>query len=244
MIYCEVFFLEPNYKRILLKVSGEALAGSKKTGFDNDVLQSIAKTVKKCSDVGVQIAIVVGGGNFWRGRSNDTMDRAIADNVGMLATAMNGLVLADALKTQGLECRVQSAFPMEKVAEYYTKEKAISHLNEGKVVIFVCGTGNPFFSTDTAGAIRGIEIEADVFFKATMVDGVYNKDPHKFPDAVKYNQLTFSEVIEKKLAVMDTTAATLCREQKLPILVFDMSNPENIYNALFDKNIGTIVKEV
>lgn len=238
-----MFYLEPNYKRILLKISGEALAGSKKTGFDNSVLDSIASVVKKCSDLGVQIAIVVGGGNFWRGRSSENMDRAIADNVGMLATAMNGLVLSDALKRAGVKCRVQSAFPMEKVAEYYTKEKAVSHLDEGKVVIFVCGSGNPFFSTDTAAAIRGIEVEADIFFKATMVDGVYNKDPNKYPDAVKYNTLTFSEVIEKQLAVMDTTAATLCREQNLPILVFDMSNPENIYNALFDKNIGTIVKE-
>jgi uridylate kinase len=235
--------LEPNYKRILLKVSGEALAGSKKTGFDSSVLDSIASVVKRCSDAGVQVAIVVGGGNFWRGRSSENMDRAIADNVGMLATAMNGLVLSDALRRAGLQCRVQSAFPMEKVAEYYTKEKAVSHLEEGKVVVFVCGSGNPFFSTDTAAAIRGIEVEADVLFKATMVDGVYDKDPNRYPDATKYSTLTFSEVVEKQLAVMDTTAATLCREQKLPMLVFDMSNPENIYNALFDKSIGTIVKE-
>jgi uridylate kinase len=238
-----VFFLKPKYKRILLKVSGEALAGSKKTGFDNDILDNIASVVKKCVDVGVQVGIVVGGGNFWRGRSSENMDRAIADNVGMLATAMNGLVLSDSLKRHGLECRVQSAFPMEKVAEYYTKEKAVSHLEEGKVVIFVGGSGNPFFSTDTASAIRGIEIEADIFFKATMVDGVYDKDPNKYSDAVKFKELTFSEVIEKQLAVMDITAVTLCREQHLPILVFDMSNPENIYNALFDDSIGTVVKE-
>ncbi len=237
------FSLKPNYKRILLKISGEALAGSKKTGFDNSVLENIANTVKKCSDAGVQIAIVVGGGNFWRGRSSENMDRAIADNVGMLATAMNGLVLSDALKRVGIKCRVLSAFPMEKVAEYYTKEKAVSHLEKGSVVIFVCGSGNPFFSTDTAAAIRGIEVEADIFFKATMVDGVYDKDPNKYPDAAKYQQLTFSEVIQKQLAVMDITAVTLCREQNLPIFVFDMSNPENIYNALFDMSIGTIVKE-
>lgn len=235
--------MKPKYRRILLKVSGEALAGSKKNGFDNDILESIASVIKRCSEAGVQIGIVVGGGNFWRGRSSENMDRAIADNVGMLATVMNGLVLSDTLKRHGIKCRVQSAFPMEKVAEYYTKEKAVSHLEEGKVVIFVGGSGNPFFSTDTASAIRGIEIEADIFFKATMVDGVYDRDPNKYQDAVKFDQLTFSEVIEKQLSVMDITAVTLCREQSLPILVFNISDPENVYRALFDSSIGTVVKE-
>jgi uridylate kinase len=235
--------MEPKYKRILLKVSGEALAGEKATGLDFDVIGEICKSIKKCVDAGVQIAIVVGGGNFWRGRTSGAMDRTRADHIGMLATTMNALAIADVLESQGCVVRVQTAVTMQQFAEPYIRNKAINHLNKGRVVVFGCGTGNPFFSTDTAAALRAVEIEADIFFKATLVDGVYDKDPHKYEDAVKYDTLSFTQVLSDELAVMDSTAASMCRDNSMKMLVFDLSRPDNIYDAVMGKNIGTVVSE-
>ena len=219
--------MEPKYKRILLKLSGEALAGDKKIGLDYDVITSFGKSIKKCVDAGVEVGIVVGGGNFWRGRSSG---------------AMNALAVADGLENCGLEVRVQTAISMPQVAEPYIRNKAMRHFEKGRVVIFGCGTGNPFFSTDTAAALRAAEIEADIFFKATMVDGVYDKDPHKYPDAVKYDTLTFADILAKGLQVMDSTAAAMCKDNNIPILVFDLARPDNIYDACMGENIGTLVK--
>ncbi len=234
--------MEPKYKRILLKLSGEALAGDKKMGLDYEIINVLARSVKKCVDEGVQVGIVVGGGNFWRGRSSGAMDRTRADHIGMLATAMNALAVADGMENCGLEVRVQTAITMPQVAEPYIRNKAVRHFEKGRVVIFGCGTGNPFFSTDTAAALRAAEIEADIIFKATMVDGVYDKDPHKFDDAVKFDELTFGDVLAKDLKVMDSTAAAMCKDNEIPILVFDIARPDNIYDACMGKNIGTIVK--
>ncbi|MDE5557999.1 MAG: UMP kinase [Ruminococcus sp.] len=233
--------MNPKYKRILLKVSGEALAGDKKTGLNFDIITDICKNIKKCVDAGVQVAVVVGGGNFWRGRSSGAMDRTRADHIGMIATAMNALALADVLESLGCVVRVQTAIIMQQVAEPYIRNKAVNHLNKGRVVIFGCGTGNPFFSTDTAASLRAAEIEADIFMKATMVDGVYDKDPHKFENAKRYDTLTFSQVLSDDLGVMDSTAATMCRDNKMTMLVFDISQPDNIYDAVMGKNVGTIV---
>lgn len=235
--------MEPKYKRILLKVSGEALAGDKKTGLNYDVITEICKSIKKCSDAGVQIGIVVGGGNFWRGRSSGAMDRTRADHIGMLATAMNALALADVLESLGCVVRVQTAITMQQVAEPYIRNKAVNHLNKGRIVIFGCGTGNPFFSTDTAASLRAVEIQADIFLKATLVDGVYDKDPHKHDDAKKFDTLTFSHVLNDELGVMDSTAATMCRDNNMKMLVFDLSRPDNIYDAVMGENIGTVVSE-
>ncbi len=235
--------MEPKYKRILLKVSGEALAGEKKSGLNFNIITDICKSIKKCVDAGVQVAVVVGGGNFWRGRSSGAMDRTRADHIGMLATAMNALALADSLEALGCVVRVQTAIVMQQVAEPYIRNKAVNHLNKGRVVIFGCGTGNPFFSTDTAASLRAAEIEADIFLKATLVDGVYDKDPHKYDDAKKYSTLTFSQVLSEELAVMDSTAATMCRDNKMKMLVFDLSRPDNIYDAVMGREVGTIVSE-
>ena len=235
--------MEPKYKRILLKVSGEALAGSQKTGLNYDVITDICKSIKKCSDAGVQVAVVVGGGNFWRGRSSGAMDRTRADHIGMLATAMNALALADVLESLGCVVRVQTAIIMQQVAEPYIRNRAVRHLEKGRIVIFGCGTGNPFFSTDTAASLRAVEIGADVFLKATLVDGVYDKDPHKFDDAKKYETLSFSRVISEDLGVMDSTAAAMCRDNKMKMLVFDLSRPDNIFDAVMGENVGTLVYE-
>ena len=235
--------MEPKYKRILLKLSGEALAGDKKFGLNYDVITGICRSIKKCADLGVQIGIVVGGGNFWRGRESGGMDRTRADHMGMLATTINALAIADVLESLGVEVRVQTAITMQQVAEPYIRNRAIRHLEKHRVVIFGCGTGNPFFSTDTAAALRAVEIEAEVFFKATMVDGVYDKDPHRYPDAVKYETLTYSEVLAKGLAVMDSTAATLCKDNGMSMLVFNMERPDNIYDAIMGQDVGTLIKE-
>lgn len=234
--------MEPKYKRILLKLSGEALAGDKKVGLDYDVITSFGKSIKKCVDAGVQVGIVVGGGNFWRGRSSGAMDRTRADHIGMLATAMNALAVADGLENCGLEVRVQTAISMTQVAEPYIRGKAMRHFEKGRVVIFGCGTGNPFFSTDTAAALRAAEIEADIMLKATMVDGVYDKDPHKYDDAVKYDEISFTEILSNDLAVMDSTAAAMCKDNNIPIIVFDLSRPDNIFDACMGAEIGTLVK--
>ncbi len=231
------------YKRLLLKLSGEVLAGSGSSGIDFDTVNIICKAVKEAHDYGTEIAIVVGGGNFWRGRSSGNMDRTRADHMGMLATTMNSLALCDCLEQLGLDVRVQTAITMQQVAEPYIRNRAVRHLEKGRIVIFGCGTGNPFFSTDTAAALRAAEINADVIFKATNVDGVYDKDPNKFADAVKYDKLSHSEILSKGLNVMDSTAASLCRDNNIDILVFNLNNPENIVKAVKGETIGTLVTE-
>ncbi len=236
--------MTPHYHRIVLKISGEALAGKSGFGIDYDTVVNICSSVKKCVDLGVQVGIVVGGGNFWRGRSSGKMDRTRADHMGMLATVINSLALADALESLGVVVRVQTAIAMQAIAEPYIRNRAVRHLEKGRVVIFGCGTGSPFFSTDTTAALRAAEVDADIIFKATMVDGVYDKDPHQYPDAQKYDVISFTDVLNQKLNVMDMTAASLCRDNKMPILVFNLSDPENIYRAVCGENIGTIVKEV
>ena len=235
--------MELKYKRVVLKLSGEALAGTKKTGLDFTVINEICTSIKKCVDAGAEIGIVVGGGNFWRGRSSGSMDRTRADHIGMLATTMNALAVADAMEALGVDVRVQTAINMQQIAEPYIRNKAISHLKKGRVVILGCGTGSPFFSTDTAATLRAVEIEADILLKATMVDGVYDKDPHKYTDAVRYERITFSDVLGSALAVMDSTAASMCRDNKMPMLVFDLSRPDNIYDAIMGKSVGTVVSE-
>ncbi|MDE5563748.1 MAG: UMP kinase [Oscillospiraceae bacterium] len=235
--------MELKYKRILLKLSGEALAGEKKFGLDYDVIGNICESIKKCVDVGAEVGVVVGGGNFLRGRMSGGLDRTRADHMGMLATTINALAIADVLESLGVEVRVQTAITMQQVAEPYIRNKAIAHLKRGRVVIFGCGTGNPFFSTDTAAALRGVETESEILMKATLVDGVYDKDPHKFDDAVRYDSLTFSEVLNNELAVMDMTAATLCRDNHLPMLVFDLSRPDNILDAVMGEQVGTVISE-
>lgn len=235
--------MELKYKRILLKLSGEALAGEKRFGLDYAVIGNICESVKKCVDVGTEVGIVVGGGNFLRGRMSGGLDRTRADHMGMLATTINALAIADVLESLDVEVRVQTAITMQQVAEPYIRNKAMNHLKKGRVVIFGCGTGNPFFSTDTAAALRGVEIEAEILMKATLVDGVYDKDPHKFEDAVRYDTLTFSEVLNNELAVMDMTAATLCRDNHLPMLVFDLSRPDNILDAVMGRQVGTVISE-
>ena len=233
--------MQPKYKRILLKLSGESLAGDLKHGIDFDLLLKICEPIKKCVDSGVEVAIVVGGGNFWRGRTSGDMDRTRADHMGMLATAINALGVCDALEQLGVDVRVQTAINMRQVAEPYIRNKAVRHLDKGRVVIFGCGTGNPFFSTDTAAALRAVEIEADVIMKATMVDGVYDSDPKKNPDAKKFDTITFQDVLSKDLAVMDSTASALCKDNDMPILVFSIEDPENIYRAVCGENVGTVV---
>ena len=234
--------MQPKYKRILLKLSGESLAGENKHGIDFDTVVKICEPIKKCVDAGVQVGIVVGGGNFWRGRSSGDMDRTRADHMGMLATAINALGVADALESLGVDVRVQTAITMRQVAEPYIRSKAVRHLDKGRVVIFGCGTGNPFFSTDTAAALRAVEIEADVIMKATMVDGVYDSDPKKKHEAKRYDNISFQDVLSKNLAVMDSTASALCMDNDVAILVFSIDDPENIYKAVCGENIGTVVE--
>ncbi len=232
---------QPKYRRVLLKLSGEALAGDKKIGLDYSIITKICESIKKCTDIGVQMGIVVGGGNFWRGRSSGAMDRTRADHIGMLATTMNALAVADVLESLGVDVRVQTAIAMHQVAEPYIRNKAVRHMEKGRLVIFGCGTGNPFFSTDTASTLRAAEIEADIVLKATMVDGVYDKDPNKYDNAVKYDELTFNDILVKNLAVMDSTAASMCKDNNIPILVFNLKRPDNIYDACVGKNVGTLV---
>src|SRR6186997_1120004 len=220
----------PKYKRVLLKLSGESLMGDKSFGFDNDVLRQYALDIKSIIELGVQVALVIGGGNIYRGMNEaDTgIERAQGDYMGMLATVINGMAVQSGLERVGVYTRLQSAIIMEAVAEPYIRRRAIRHLEKGRVVIFGAGTGNPYFTTDTAGSLRAIEIKADVILKGTRVDGIYTADPEKFPDATKYETITFRECIDKNLKVMDMTAFTLCMENKLPIIVFDMNKPGNL----------------
>lgn len=231
----------PKYKRILLKLSGEALAGDREMGLDMPTVENICRSIKKTSEAGAQVGIVVGGGNFWRGRSASSADRARADHIGMLATAMNALAVADVLEGLGCTVRVQTAITMQQVAEPFILGKALRHFEKGRIVIFGCGTGNPFFSTDSAAALRAAELKADVILKATMVDGIYDKDPKKFPDAVKYDIITHHEILVKRLQVMDSAAAAICTENNIPIIVFDLSRPDNIYDAVMGESVGTLV---
>lgn len=229
-------------KRILLKLSGEALSGSKDNGIDFERVVEIAKEVKECLDMGFSIAIVVGGGNFWRGKANDFMERQTSDYIGMLATTMNALALQDAFRQIDVPVRVETAIEMRKVAEFYIREKCEKHLEKGRVVIFGCGTGNPFFSTDTAAALRAAEINADILVKATNVDGIYDKDPKKYKEAKLIKETTYNEVLNKKLKVMDLTAITLCMEETIPIIVFNINKPGMLKQALITDDIGSIVK--
>lgn len=234
--------METAYKRVLLKLSGEVLAGEKGARIDFDKVLEICASIKKCVEMGVEVAIVVGGGNFWRGRSSGKMDRTRADHMGMLATTINSLALADGLEQLGVTARVQTAIEMRQIAEPYIRNKAVRHLEKGRVVIFGCGIGNPFFSTDTTAALRAAEIGADIIFKATNVDGVYDSDPKENPDAKKFDELSHLDVLQKGLHVMDSTAASLCMDNGIKILVFNLNRPENIVEAMSGRNIGTIVK--
>lgn len=229
------------YKRVLLKVSGEALAGSQGFGIDEPTVTEISRNIKKIVDMGAEVSIVVGGGNIWRGRSSDKMDRTRADHMGMLATAINSLALCSSLEALGVETRVQTAIEMRQMAEPYIRSKAARHLDKGRVVIFGCGTGNPFMSTDTAAALRAVEMEVDVILLAKKVDAVYDSDPAINPNAKKYTNLSFSDILTKNLGVMDSTAASLCRDNKMPILVFGLNDPENIVRAVKGEKIGTLV---
>ena len=234
--------MKPKYKRVLLKISGESLAGDKKFGLDTPTVKKIAGEMKDVYDSGVEIAIVVGGGNFWRGRTSINMDRATADYIGMLATCMNALALQEAFEELGIPTRVQTAIEMREVAEPYIRRKAVHHLEGGKVVIFGAGTGNPFFSTDTAAALRAAEIDADVILLAKKIDGVYSSDPEIDKDAVKYDELTHWDVLEKDLKVMDSTAASLCRDNSIDIQVFAIAEEGNVMRAVSGEKIGTIIK--
>lgn len=232
----------PKYNRIILKVSGEALAGPKKTGLDDETIGKITDQIKVAVDMGVQVAIVCGGGNFWRGRSGENMDRTRADHMGMLATTINALALQDSLEHRGVDTRVQTAIEMKQFAEVYIRNKAVRHLEKGRVVIFACGSGNPYFSTDTAAALRAAEIDADAILLAKNVDGVYDSDPNINKNAVKYDELTYLEVISKGLKVMDSTASSLCMDNNIPLLVFGLDDPENIIKVINGEKIGTVVK--
>ena len=229
------------FKRILLKLSGEALAGPRGFGLDEDTLADICGVIKEATEMGTQIAIVVGGGNFWRGRTGKDMDRTRADHMGMLATVINSLALQSALEAAGVETRVQTAIEMRQIAEPYIRGKAISSLQKGRVVIFGCGTGNPFFSTDTAAALRAAEIEAEAILLAKKVDGVYDCDPNLHPEAKKFDELTYIEVLNRGLGVMDSTATSLCMDNNIPILVFGLEDPKNILRVLSGEKVGTTV---
>ncbi|MGL4655033.1 MAG: UMP kinase [Sarcina sp.] len=231
------------YKRVMLKLSGEALAGENGFGINFDVATRIAKEIKELVDLGIEVGAVVGGGNIWRGREGEGMDRTTADYMGMLATSINALALQDSLESIGVHTRVQTAIEMKEIAEPYIRRRAMRHLEKGRVVIFGAGIGNPYFSTDTAAALRAAEIEAEVILLAKKVDGVYDKDPHKFDDAKKYDTLSYIEVIEQGLQVMDSTATTLCMDNEIPILVFALDEEGNIKKAAMGENIGTVVSK-
>ena len=227
------------YKRVLIKISGEALAGDKKFGLNFDVIGPVCDVIKRCVDIGTEVGIVVGGGNFWRGLKDggDRMERTRADHMGMLATTINALALADALEQRGVDVRVQTAIEMRQIAEPYIRNKATRHLEKGRVVIFGCGTGNPYFSTDTAAALRAAEINADIILLAKNIDGVYDSDPAKNPDAKKYDELSYMDVLKQRLAVMDTTATSLSMDNSIPVLVFALKDPENIYRAVLGEDM-------
>ena len=236
---------QPKYKRVLLKISGEALAGEKKFGLDFDVMYRVADVIRECVEMGVQVGIVIGGGNFWRGVKNGEgyIERSRADHMGMLATTMNCMAMADVLEQKGVDVRVQTALEIRAVAEPYIRARAIRHLEKGRVVIFGCGTGTPYFSTDTAAVLRAAEIGAEVILLAKNIDGVYDSDPAVNKDAVKFDVITYDEVLARRLAVMDSTATSLSMDNHIPVLVFALKDPYNIVRVIRGEQIGTIVKE-
>ncbi len=234
---------KPKYKRIVLKISGEALAGEKGFGLDKDTLDKISDSVIDVYNMGIEIGIVVGGGNFWRGRTGKGMDRTTADHMGMLATVINSLALRDAFESKNIPTRVQTAIEMRQIAEPYIRLRATRHLEKKRIVIFACGTGNPYFSTDTAAALRAAEIDADVILLAKKVDGVYDSDPNLNPKAHKFNKLSYIEILNNRLGVMDSTATSLCMDNSIPIVVFGLDKPENIVRAVQGEDIGTTINE-
>lgn len=230
------------YKRAIIKISGEALAGDKGFGIDNETVQYVVGQIKKVKDLGIELGIIIGGGNFWRGKQHDsTMDRSSADHMGMLATVMNAIAMQDALETAGIPTRVQTALTITRVAEPYILRKALRHFEKGRVVIFACGTGNPFFSTDTGAALRAAEIHADVLLLAKNVDGVYDSDPKKNPDAKRLDEITYMDVISRELQAMDTTAISLCMENNIPIIAFALREKDSLIKAVKGEKIGTII---
>ncbi len=231
------------YKRILLKLSGEALASEKGFGIDSKTVSEIVESIEIVYKLGVQIAIVVGAGNFWRGRDGQGMDRSTADHMGMLGTVINSLALQDAIEKHDIPTRVMTAIPMDRIAEPYIKRKAVSHLQNNEIVIFACGTGNPFFSTDTGAALRAAEIDADIILFAKNIDGIYSADPKKYPDAVKYDTISYHEVLMKKLAAIDLTATSLCLDNEIPSLLFALEEPSNIVDAVMGKSTGTFIEK-
>ena len=233
------------YKRVLLKVSGEALAGEAHRGLDFEIIGRVADVIKRCVDSGVQVGVVVGGGNFWRGVKDggERMQRVRADHMGMLATVINALAVYDTLEQHGVTARVMTAIDMPRIAEPYIRDKAIRHLEKGRVVIFGCGTGNPFFSTDTGAVLKAVEIGADAILLAKNIDGVYSADPAKDPTAVRFDRITFDEVLARRLGVMDSTATSLAMDNRMPIIVFALKDPENIYRVVTGEEIGTVVTE-
>lgn len=236
---------EPKYRRVLLKLSGEALAGDAGRGFDFSIIGSVCDAIRKCVDMGVQVAIVVGGGNIWRGAKNEapSMQRSRADHMGMLATVINSLALQDALEQRGVTAAVQTAVEMRRFAEPFVRDEAVKHLEQGHVVIFGCGTGNPYFSTDTGAALRAAEIGADALLMAKNVDGVYDSDPARNPDAKKYDEITYTEVLRQGLKALDTAATALCMDNRILTQVFALRDPENICRVVLGEKIGTIIKE-
>ena len=233
--------MEAKYKRVILKISGEALS-SPGENIDFDIVAIVAKQVAEISDMGVEVCIIVGGGNIWRGRQGKHMDRVTADHMGMLATVINSLAIQDALEAMGKQVRLQTAIEMIKIAEPFIRRKAVRHLEKGRIVIFACGTGNPYFTTDTATALRAAEMEADLILLAKNVDGVYDSDPKKNPDAKKFDEISYLEVISRGLQAMDTTAVTLCMENNIPILAFGLSEKESIKRAVLGEKMGTLIR--
>ena len=236
---------EPKYKRVLLKVSGEALAGDAHRGLNFEIIGSVCDVIKRCLDAGVEVGVVVGGGNFWRGIKDGggRMQRVRADHIGMLATVMNALAVCEVLEQKGIDARVMTGLEMPRFAEYYVRDRAVEHLQQGRVVIFACGTGNPFFSTDTGAVLRAVEIDADAILLAKNIDGVYSADPNKDPSAVRYDSISFGEVLAKRLGVMDLTATSLAMDNHMPVIVFALKDPENIYRVVMGEQLGTLVKE-
>ena len=234
--------METKYKRVLLKLSGEALAGDNKNGVDVETVGKICDKIKEVVDLGTKVGIVVGGGNFWRGRNGHQMERTTADYMGMLATAMNGLALQDALEARGVFTRVQTSIEMREIAEPFIQRKAMKHLEKGRVVIFACGTGHPYFTTDTAAALRATEMNAEVLLLGKSIDAVYSADPKLDPNAKKYDEISYIDVLNKDLKVMDSTATAMCRDNNIPLLVFGIDDPENIVRAVKGDKIGTVVK--
>lgn len=229
----------PKYKRVMLKISGEALAGSNRFGINQDTLAEISDKIREIHNMGVETAIVIGGGNFWRGRTGKGMDRTTADHMGMMATVINALALQDALETRGIQTRVQAAIEMKQIAETYIRRRAVRHLEKKRIVIFACGTGNPYFSTDTTAALRAAEIDAEVILLAKKVDGVYDSDPAINPDAKRYDTLSYMQILNGRLGVMDSTATSLCMDNNIPIIVFGLDQPENIVKVVLGESIGT-----